>query len=82
MKFYKILITDLFVIFGTIGISLYIFLQIVKGLNYYDSLSMEWWIIITLILLMVRSDFFGLYELKRLKKYSKLMKKYSKLIKH
>lgn len=49
---------------------LYVLIQIVKGLNYFEPLSTEWWMVIGLLLVMLKSNVMGLNELDRLKKYN------------
>ena len=64
------ILQDISAIVMGIVMPLYILLQIIKGINYFESLSIEWWMVIGLILVLVRSNVMELGELDRLKKYS------------
>ncbi len=63
------ILQDISAIVMGIVIPLYILLQIIKGINYFESLSIEWWMVLSLVLVMVRGNVMELGELDRLKKY-------------
>jgi len=60
---------DISAIFMWVVIPLYVLIQIVKGINYFEPLSTEWWMVIGLLLVMLKSNVMGLGDLDRLKKY-------------
>ena len=67
----RIVLEDIGAIFTLVFVPLCILLQVVKGINYFESLSIEWWMVIALLILMLKSDFLGLSTLDRLMKYFK-----------
>ena len=60
---------DISAIFMWVVIPLYVLIQIVKGINYFEPLSTEWWMVIGLLLVMLKSNVMGLGDFDRLKKY-------------
>ena len=64
------ILQDISAILMRIFIPLYVLLQVIKGISYFEPLSIEWWMVIALLLVMVNSNVMQLNELDRLKKYS------------
>jgi len=62
---------DIGAISTLVFIPLVILLQIIKGINYFPPRSVEWWMVMGLVLIMIKSNVRGLEELDRLKKYLK-----------
>ena len=63
------ILLDIGALFISIMIPIFILLQVIKGINEFESLSTQWWMVIALILVMLNSRFMGLHELDRFKKY-------------
>ncbi len=63
------ILQDISAIFMWVVIPLYVLIQIIKGLNYFESQSVEWWMVLGLLLVMIKSNVMGLGDLDRLKKY-------------
>lgn len=63
------ILQDISAISMWVVLPLYVLVQIVKGLNYFEPQSVEWWMVIGLLLVMLKSNVMGLRDLDRLKKY-------------
>ncbi len=60
---------DISAIFMWAVFPLYVLIQIIKGINYFEPQSTEWWMVMGLLLVMLKSNVVGLSEIDRLKKY-------------
>ena len=64
-----IVLQDITAILLLFLIPLYVLLQVIKGINYFEPLSILWYMFICIIIIMLKSNVMGLGELDRVKKY-------------
>ena len=72
---------DIGMVFTGFFVPIFVLLKVIEGINYFESQSTEWWMVIALVILIIKSDFMGLHHLDRLKKYLKPVVNYFILLK-
>lgn len=77
----KTIIFDIFALNVRMILPLMLLLKIIKGLNTAEELSLVWWMAISMILMMVQTNFIQFGVLDRSRKYLKaIFNKYPNLI--